>query len=271
MRKKDGIMLMLEVLMFTLIVLGVFWAKPTIVNNNYYLQLSKDVTNTPVDYRVNQQLEIYKKELREEYNNTVQDLNTKFNSLITVLGIAVMVWVGLNISSLIDRRDLDKLIAREKELEIQLETKSKEVNEMTSRVTKLNEKIEEIDRKIFNNECDLIIASEYLTAGDFVNRRNSSGSELRVCKADASANKPADGFVLEDVTSGATATVYRRLQLNTQKTGMKAGAIQFLSTTTPGGTQETVPEGSGKLLQNLGIAQSATELIFDPQPPITLA
>ena len=117
-------------------------------------------------------------------------------------------------------------------------------------------------------ETDTIVASENLAAGDMVNLWNSTGIKVR--KADASTNKPAHGFVLAAVASGADATVYRVSQLNNQITGMTIGATQFLSTTA-GGRQETAPSVASQIVQVLGVAKSETEMIFAPQPPITLA
>src|SRR5690348_13233365 len=51
-------------------------------------------------------------------------------------------------------------------------------------------------------------AFENLTAGNFVNLFDNSGA-INVRKADATTNaKPADGFVLANVTAPANATVY---------------------------------------------------------------
>lgn len=119
-------------------------------------------------------------------------------------------------------------------------------------------------------ETDTITASEALSAGDFVNIWNSTG--LKVRKADASTSgKEADGFVLSAVSNGASATVYRISQSNTQLTGMTVGVRQYLSTTVPGGHQEVVPTGSGQVVQKLGIAKSATEMIFAPSDVIVKA
>lgn len=119
-------------------------------------------------------------------------------------------------------------------------------------------------------ESDLIVCSENLAAGDLINIFASTGVKSR--KADASvAGKEANGFVLAAFTSGQTAIVYRPSQSNTQRTGMTPGAIQYLSVTTPGGLQETVPTVAGQAIQRVGIAKSATELIFDPWEPIILA
>ena len=119
-------------------------------------------------------------------------------------------------------------------------------------------------------EADGIECSENLSAGDFVNIYSSSGVKCR--RADASTSgKQADGFVLAAVTSGETVVVYRVSQTNNQVTGMTPGAKQYLSDSTPGGITELVPSGTGKTIQLLGIAKSATELIFAPNDPIVLA
>lgn len=116
-------------------------------------------------------------------------------------------------------------------------------------------------------ETDTFTASEALSAGDFVNKFASTGAKVR--KADAStAGKEAHGFVLAAVSNGASATVYRISQLNNQKTGMTPGAKQYLSTTTPGGTQEVIPSTDGQVIQCLGIARSATEVEFFPSDPL---
>lgn len=118
-------------------------------------------------------------------------------------------------------------------------------------------------------EVDTITASETLAAGDFVNIWISTGAKVR--KADATvAGKEAHGFVLAAVTSGNPATVYRASQSNTQKTGMTPGAKQYLSTTA-GGTTETAPSASGNAVQFIGMAISATAMVFIPSPPIVLA
>jgi hypothetical protein len=120
-----------------------------------------------------------------------------------------------------------------------------------------------------NQEVDTIPATENLAAGDFVNIYASNGIKCR--KADATtAGKEANGFVLSAVTSPANATVYRISQSNTQLSGMIPGVKQFLATTA-GGRTETVPSASGNVIQCLGIAKSATELIFMPSDPIVLA
>lgn len=119
-------------------------------------------------------------------------------------------------------------------------------------------------------ETDDIETTDNLSAGDFVNIYSSTGVKCR--KADASAaGKPAHGFVLSAFTIGQTAKIYRPSNLNNQLSGMTPGAVQYSSVTVPGSVQETVPSGSGQAIERLGVAKSATELIFDPKDPIILA
>lgn len=111
--------------------------------------------------------------------------------------------------------------------------------------------------------------SEALAAGDFVNLWNSTGLKAR--KADATvAGKEAHGFVLSAVASGAAATVYLPSQTNTSASGRTIGSRQFLSTT-PGLAQETAPAATGNVVQQLGVAYSATGVLFNPTQPITVA
>lgn len=113
----------------------------------------------------------------------------------------------------------------------------------------------------------VVEATENLAAGDLVNIYNSTGSKCR--KADATtAGKHAHGFVLSSVTSGQNATIYLE-GTNDQVTGLTPGD-QFLSTTA-GIPTATAPSGSGNVVQNVGVATSATSLNFERGPQIVLA
>lgn len=114
-----------------------------------------------------------------------------------------------------------------------------------------------------------ITASENLAAGDFVNIYNDSGT-AKVRKADAStAGKYAHGFVLAAVDSGDPALVYCEGP-NTAVTGATPGEV-FLSATTAGGFTSTAPTGTGKVVQKIGVATSATSINFEWLQPIVLA
>jgi len=111
-----------------------------------------------------------------------------------------------------------------------------------------------------------IEASENLTAGDLVDIWNDGGTE-KVRMADTSENYLADGYVIDAVTSGNIAIVYT-IGINRELSGMTPGAKQFL--TTDGDVTETAPSTSGYVIQEVGIALSATEMKFEPQQIILL-
>ena len=112
-----------------------------------------------------------------------------------------------------------------------------------------------------------VTASETLAAGDWVNVWNNSGAKVR--KADATtAGKEAHGFVLAAVTSGNPATVYFE-GTNTQVTGQTPGAVFLQTTAGVGGP--TVPSASGNVVQQIGVAVSATAVNFERGAPVTLA
>lgn len=118
-------------------------------------------------------------------------------------------------------------------------------------------------------ETKTVLASENLAAGDWVNLYDNAGA-INVRKADATAaGKPADGFVLAAVTSGNNATVYTD-GVNTQVSGQTAGADVFLATTAGAGTH-TAPSGASNVVQRIGKALSATEVVYERDRPITLA
>ena len=112
-----------------------------------------------------------------------------------------------------------------------------------------------------------ITASETLAAGDWVNVWNDSGAKVR--KADATtAGKEAHGFVLSAATSGNPATVYFE-GTNTQVTGQTPGPVYLQTTAGTGGA--TIPNASGNVVQQIGVAVSATAVNFERNTPVVLA
>lgn len=113
-----------------------------------------------------------------------------------------------------------------------------------------------------------ISASEALAAGDFVNVWDSAGA-FKVRKADATvAGKEAHGFVLAAVASGSDATVYFE-GTNTQVTGQTPGDVFLQTTAGVGGS--AAPSASGNVVQQIGIAVSATAVNFERGTPVVLA
>lgn len=114
----------------------------------------------------------------------------------------------------------------------------------------------------------LIDASEGLAAGDWVNVWNDGGA-AKVRKADATtAGKEVHGFVLSAVTSGNPATVYFE-GTNTQVTGQTPGPVYLQTTAGAGGA--TIPSASGNVVQQIGVAVSATAVNFERGTPVVLA
>lgn len=112
----------------------------------------------------------------------------------------------------------------------------------------------------------VIQVSENLAAGAFVNIWTSGGA-IRVRNANGTDDtKPADGFVLAAVTSGANATVYGLGQQNTAVIGgpLTPGTEYYLDTTGTGGVVATAPSASGNYQQPLGKADTAAALTFTP-------
>lgn len=105
-------------------------------------------------------------------------------------------------------------------------------------------------------------AAATLAANDLVNFYSGG-----VRKADASAGIPAHGFVSAAVSFGATATVHFSGQM-TGLSGLTKGPV-YLSTTA-GALTNTVPSGSGQIVQQVGEATSATTVDFEAQLEITL-
>lgn len=112
-----------------------------------------------------------------------------------------------------------------------------------------------------------VVTSEAISAGDFVNVYNVSGT-LTARKADCSNGREAHGFALTGAASAANVTVYFEGS-NTQVSGKTPGARQYLSTA--GATSGTAPTTAGYILQYVGVATSATAINFEGDQPITLA
>lgn len=113
-----------------------------------------------------------------------------------------------------------------------------------------------------------IQASEALGAGDWVNVWDDAGA-FKLRKADATvAGKDVHGFVLAAIASGNPATVYFE-GTNTQVTGQTPGPVFLQTTAGKGGA--TVPSASGNVVQQIGVAVSATAVNFERGTPVTLA
>lgn len=103
-------------------------------------------------------------------------------------------------------------------------------------------------------------ASGALSAGDLAYVVVTTGLIARATAA--AAGNPAVGFVLAASLTGAPATIYFSGR-NTAVSGLTPGTRYYLSDATPGGVTATPVTGSGKLHQFVGVAATATSLVFD--------
>lgn len=123
-------------------------------------------------------------------------------------------------------------------------------------------------------ETKLMPAFEALAAGDLVNLFLDTGV-IKARKADASvanATRKADGFVLSAAASGANIAVYYG-NINSSVAGLTIGADYFLSDAAPGAIvlAASIPTIAGRIVQRVGRALSATELLVEIDTPIELA
>jgi hypothetical protein len=123
-------------------------------------------------------------------------------------------------------------------------------------------------RDKFNAAYKGIVASEAISAGDYVNVWNDSGT-AKVRKASATApSLQAHGFAKATAASGALVQV-AFFGINSNHSGLTPGLL-FLSTT-PGAATSTPPSVAGQVVQRIGVAVSATEAAFTHGLPITLS
>ena len=114
----------------------------------------------------------------------------------------------------------------------------------------------------------VLATTENLSAGDFVNIFNDSGTP-KARKADATTTgKFAHGFVLAGTTSPNNATVYFE-GTNTQVSTVTGGRLYLA--TTAGGWTATAPSASGNVVQAIGVGTSSTTINFEPEAPVVLA
>ena len=118
----------------------------------------------------------------------------------------------------------------------------------------------------FGADTRTVTAGETLAAGDLI----YLDSTPEAFKADANSDaKAAVGFVLAGITAASSGTAYFGSGIISGLSGLTPGAKYYLSTTA--GTIDTAkPNGTGDIIQQVGVALSATELYFEPQPAILL-
>lgn len=116
-------------------------------------------------------------------------------------------------------------------------------------------------------EVKVLPTSENLGALDMVSVYDASGTST-ARKADKSNGRACSGYVLAAVTSPANANVYTD-GIIPGLSGMTPGATQYLDDA--GGITETPTTTTNEILQRVGVALSATEMLFEPGEPVKRA
>jgi hypothetical protein len=110
--------------------------------------------------------------------------------------------------------------------------------------------------------------SEAFAGGEFCNIHASSGAKIR--KANATDDtKPVNGFVPAAIASPGSGTMIAPGTKLTGLAGLTPGVPHYLSTAA-GGITDTPPSAAGNLVQEVGVALSATELLFNPKTGVTV-
>ncbi|NLV96894.1 MAG: hypothetical protein GX043_06120 [Desulfovibrionales bacterium] len=110
-------------------------------------------------------------------------------------------------------------------------------------------------------DANIFVASEALSAGDFVNIHDDSGT-AKCRKADNSNGREADGFVTEAVSSSGEATVYPLDGTNNEMTGLSPGKKYWLGVSGAVISEPLNPTTNpNKICQYLGKAAWFTRLL----------
>lgn len=112
-------------------------------------------------------------------------------------------------------------------------------------------------------------AGEALSVGNLVNIYTDTGV-AKMRKANATdATKPCHGFVLSSIPLNGSGTFYAGGQINGGVGGLSPGAVYYLSTAA-GGATTAPPSSAGNIVQEVGIALSATNLLVAPKMAVQL-
>lgn len=108
-----------------------------------------------------------------------------------------------------------------------------------------------------------IEADEAIGAASFVNIHASGGARLQKANA-TDASKPCNAYAPAAIALGDTGIVFGAGTLITGLAGLTPGATYYLDVA-GGAITDTPPAAAGNLIQELGVAVSATDLFFAPK------
>jgi hypothetical protein len=99
-----------------------------------------------------------------EAKTTTQAMEIKMDSLIGIVGVAVSVWIGLNIYNVIEKTEFEKLIESNKKLETKvndlIEEAEKSNKEFQDKIEKSNKEFQESLTRLAFSDCSIAIKKE---------------------------------------------------------------------------------------------------------------
>lgn len=124
--------------------------------------------------------------------------------------------------------------------------------------------------QVANMSLIRVEATVNILAGEMVNLFLSGGVlKARHARATGIATR-AWGWAKESVTAGNQMMVALQFGHNGSFGGLTIGATYYLSEITPGGISTAKPVALGRIIQEVGIALSATELLVRMSTPIVI-
>lgn len=120
----------------------------------------------------------------------------------------------------------------------------------------------------FINSDIVKAVSEDIPAGSLIHIYVDTGT-IKARLADAGNSFEAHAFVKETYLTGARPRVHFA-GINDKASGLTTG-LNFLSAASPGTSAAAAPAGSGDIVQEVGIALSATTLLFNPKQHFILS
>lgn len=121
--------------------------------------------------------------------------------------------------------------------------------------------MQKAEQEISNVNRFIAIALVNLNAGEYVSVIRSGGV-AKLQKASAATNTSfACGFVLDNVVAGEWAVALIVGNNYKYPSALSEGTLYYLSDTVAGAVTSVKPVGAGKIVQPIGFAASATELI----------
>jgi hypothetical protein len=112
-----------------------------------------------------------------------------------------------------------------------------------------------------------IIAGEALAINDVVYIK-SSDSRAYKARADAEGTMSAIGVAIQAATAAGETISVQLTNVLSGFTGLTPAAVYFVSSVTAGAISTSIPSGVGSVVQSIGKALTATELLITPGTPI---